>query len=70
MFLKIYVLSYTAVNLEMFSIKKSRDFLSFFLWSSFLMIFLIMNHDVDNYNKNKWHHLLVAAVAARFFFFF
>ena len=28
-FLEIYVLSYTAVNLEIFTLKKSRDFLSF-----------------------------------------
>jgi hypothetical protein len=26
-----------------------------------------MNHDVDDDNKNKWRHLLVAAVAASFF---
>ena len=67
MFLKIYVLSYTAVNLEIFSIKKSQDFLFRCLWSSFLIIFLIMNHNVDDGNKNKRRHLLVAAVAASFF---
>ena len=69
-FLEIYVLSYTAVNLEIFSIKKSRDILSLFLWSLFLIIFGIMNHDVDDDNKNKRHRLLLAAVAASFFSFF
>jgi len=29
-----------------------------------------MNHDVDDDNKNKWHRLLLAAVAASFFSFF
>jgi len=52
----------------MFSIKKSRDFLSLSFCGLLVSHkFFIMNHDDDNNNKNKRRHLLVAAVAASFF---
>jgi hypothetical protein len=45
--LEIYILSYTAVNLEIFSLKKSRDFLSFIYAvfvspNNFLIIIIIL----------------------------
>jgi hypothetical protein len=61
-------LSYTAGNLEIFSIKKSQDFLSLsFCGPRFSLKKKFMNHNVDDDNKNKRCHLLAAAVAASLF---